>query len=354
VSQRVLIVSQGSHGHRLVYVALIANGLLTAGDEVVLALTAEGARSQEFNLHVKGLNPAPHVVTLPTGTLTWRALRDLCVREGCDRIILPDGDRWAMRLGLSLRRDCRPPVHVLVTQDPAWSTRSDLPSRFRMHIKSRLIRRAASRQSATVLRLRNPGDLDAGPNTVQDPVIGEPGETPVPELRARLGMDEPLYWFVVAGYISARKCPDMVLEAVLQLPTGRAGLLFAGEFDELVLKGLDQLRSQAAEQGVPVLVPNQLLSNEDINRAIEAADAVVVAYTTDSPNSMMAKGLRLGRTVIVAGSRSLQQWAVQLGVPLIGGRSVHQLRDLMEQAMRLPLPAPRDDLGSETFWRAFQ
>ncbi len=355
MAQRVFIASPGHHGHRLVYVSLIANGLATAGEEVVVGLTDQGLASREAHLHLNALDASVQLTTIPPHRLSWRAIRRIASDNGCDRVVLPDGDRWSMRLGVGRPWPCRPPTHVLVTQDPDWSTRRDVPSRIKMWIKKHLISYSSARTGLSIVQLVSQGMTSSRSRlTVRDPVIASPSGIPVSELRRQFGLQLSRHWFVVAGYINHRKNAPRVLDSIIELDGKPRGLFLVGEIAEPDLRAIEQLLPAAERRDVAVVIRNRVLSNEEINLAIEAADTVVIAYTSDSPNSMMTKGLRLGRTVVVSGSNSLQHWGTQVGVTLVGPSDRESLDHLLMRALESEPPEPNDALGGADFWQAFR
>jgi len=354
VSTKTLVVSEGFEGHRLVYVRLIAGGLLDAGQQVAVSMTREGIESEDFTYHLSDIAGSIRVIPLPAGRLSWKRLRRLADAEGCTRIVLPDGDRWAMKLSVRWPRSCQPPVTVLVTQDPDWSTDPSRARRARLKLKSLLLALGEHQSGVSLVFLGAPGRTKQHRKRVApDPVIFGAGHLDPFELREEMGMDQKRYWFLVAGGISARKNLPLVVAALMRLSVPDLGLLVAGPVDPAVRLEIDPLLDQAKRWGLAVILNDRVHSDHEINCAVQATDAVVVAYSTDSPNSMTAKGVRAGRAVVVAGSPVLCDWARDLGIQLLGSLTLNSLANLLESAVGSPPPPPDLRLGSEGFVREF-
>ncbi|MEU3453727.1 hypothetical protein ABZ671_09005 [Micromonospora sp. NPDC006766] len=354
MDERVLIVSQDHEGHRLMYVRLLAGAALDRGAEVVLALTPAGFRSEEFRLHLAVVAHRCRQVTLGGPPLAVTALHRQAVRYGCDRVLVPDGDRFAVRLGVrGWPRDVS--IAVLVTQDPRWNSDRRPSVRARLRLKDLLLQRTERLRGVRLLYLSDHSEAGrlARPTVAPDPVFFDAAELDPIALRRELGLPEDRFIYLVAGKVSARKNLFLVLHCLLSLADQAVALFVCGQVDPSVRAEVEPLLSRARAAGLPVILSDRVQTDHEVNRAVQASDCVVVAYSSDQPNSMMAKGVRAGRRVVVAGSDRLVTWARHLGVSLCGPLTEESLTGLLEKATAAPPPAPRTELGSSAFVDAF-
>lgn len=368
---RVLIVSQNHTGHGFTYARLLAQAVLDDGGVPVVALTDDGLRSREYALHLAPVATRCEVARLPTASLVPSRLLRLAHAHRCERVLVHDGDRFAVRLGLSLRPRREITFVVLVLSDPQWVCEHSFARGLRLRFKRLALRRTARLARTRLLYLADPSQqiaLAAGrvegavpaariPRETRtiapDPVLFEAGDLSPSELRRHLGLPVGCFWFLVAGGISPRKNLPLVLRALLPLAADHVGLFVCGELQPSVRRAVAPLLAEAASLGLPVVVHDRLQADHQLNCAIQAVDCVVVAYSTDAPTSMMSKSVRAGRRVMVAGSDSLRRWAVNLGIGLVGPLEEQALTDLFRAAMVAPAPPPRHDLNHRAFVHAF-
>lgn len=353
MDDNILILGQNHHGHRLMYVRLLAQAVLERGDRPVLALTSAGIGSREYELHLEPVADRCVITRLKTAPLSSSSIRSLAEVHQCGRVLVPDGDRFAVRLGVTGWR-CHTKVVVLVTQDPRWNTDRRLTRRARLAVKSLVLTRTQRLPRTRLLYLsdHSPAGRQARPSVAPDPVLFDATDDPA-ELRRRLGLDQHRFWFLVAGHISARKNLPLVIRSLFPLAARGVGLFVHGEIEAAVREEISPLLGLSEELGVPVVIDDSVHTDHEINTAIQAADCVVVAYSSDQPTSMMAKGVRAGRHVVVAGSPWLRTWARNLGIGLTGTLDQDSLCGLFAGAIKTAKPTPRLDLDHTAFVEAF-
>lgn len=354
MAERVLIVSQDHEGHRLMYVRLLASAALDRGDSVVLALTRPGLRSEEHRLHLGPVADRCRQVVLADPPLTVTGLRRQAMRYGCTRVMVPDGDRFAIRLGMR-GWPPGPPIVVLVTQDPRWNTDNRPSVRARLKTKDIILRRTERLPGVRLLYLsdHSVAGRKARSAVAPDPVFFDAEDQDPTALRGTFGVPEDRFVFLVAGKVSARKNLPLVLRSLLRLADRPVALFVCGQLDPSVRAEVQPLLDRARAAGLPVILDDRVQTDHAINCAVQASDCVMVAYSSDQPNSMMVKGIRAGRQVVVAGSDQLATWAQHLGLSLCGPLTEESVTGLMEKAIAAPTPAPRVDLGSDAFVEAF-
>ncbi|MET8358459.1 hypothetical protein [Micromonospora sp. NPDC005171] len=354
MAERVLIVAQAHEGHRLMYVRLLAAAALDRGYSVVLALTRPGLRSTEHRLHLAAVADRCRQVALADPSLNVAGLRQQAMRYGCTRVLVPDGDRFAIRLGMR-GWPAALPIVVLVTQDPRWNTDNRPLVRARLKAKDFILRRTERLPGVRLLYLSDHSEAGrkARPAVAPDPVFFDAEDQDPTALRVGLGLPEHRFVFLVAGKVSARKNLPLVLRCLLRLADRPVALFVCGQLDPSVRAEVQPLLGRARAAGLPVILDDRVQTDSGINCAVQASDCVMVAYSSDQPNSMMVKGIRAGRQVVVAGSDQLVTWAQHLGLSLCGPLTEESVTGLMEKAIATPAPAPRVDLGSDAFVEAF-
>jgi hypothetical protein len=351
-SQRILIVAHSHRGHRLVYVHLLADTALARGEHVTLALTPAGFKSDEFKAHLEQVAHDCELVNLQPGQIKPRGVAKLANDAASAKIIVPDGDRFAMRLALTLYRP-HASVTALVTQDPRWATSRRPDRRLKMWVKRAMLYQCARRRHVRVVYLTGQSPVGhLGRLVAPDPVLFDGSHLDRNELREQLGLRRDLFWFIVAGGITPRKNLPLVMDALSAAHLPPSGLFVAGPIDASVLHAIGPLVLRAKRAGITVVINNRIHTDGEIDRAIKASDCVVVAYSTDSPNSMTTKSSLAGRRVIVAGSPILCSWARNLGITMVGPLHCDSLIELMHRAVATPEPSPTQGIGSRPFVEA--
>jgi hypothetical protein len=145
-------------------------------------------------------------------------------------------------------------------------------------------------------------------------------------------MGDGRYWFGLAGVITARKNPGLVMDAVALLPE-KAGLLVAGVVEASARGEFAAGAARLAAAGIPLVHHDRTMSNAEMNAAIEAMDCVVVAYDTHAPPSTMGKSYVLGTDCILAGSEQLREHARYLGHARTCEPTVEALSGVMVQTI---------------------
>lgn len=351
--EKTLIVAQDYEGHRLIYVRLLVMALLERGETPVIALTDHGRKSDEFKLNCADLQDHCEVAELPRLPVSPSSVYGIAREHYCTRVILPDGDRFAMRQALAPPRRGLHTV-LLVMQDPSWCISSSPTHRIKMRAKAFLLQRAEQKPGTTILYLSDHFETPVRPTQLlaPDPVLFDAADLDPATLRRDFGLAQEKFWFLIAGKISPRKNLSMVALGMLALDSREIGLFVCGSIDPEVKAAIAPLMKRLNERGISVVMDDRIQTDPELNQAIQAADCVVVAYSSDQPTSMMAKSVRAGRRIVVAGSPSLRHWAGNLGIQLVGRLEQEEINNLMASAVRLPPPAPRTDLGHSRFIEA--
>jgi len=358
-NRHLLVVEPRSRGHLLMYVRLLVEDALERGDDVTCALSPDAGTAPEYELHLADLvgRFRSTSIGLP---LRDRSVSSAAAHVGADLVVVPHGDELASRYGLPFARSPRVPTRLLVMRDPRWEEPRTIQGRARRAAKLLLLRRASRRRNVDVVWLRAPLHRPDGREHVAvDPFIGTTADDAVvaaAEMRGRWPAPVGTYWFALTGAVSRRKNAPLVVEALLALRARRpdldVGLAIIGPQDQDVRDGVSPLLADLISAGAHVHVDDRHLSNEEMNHVVAAADAIVLAYSTNAPNSTLGKAYVLGTAIISAGSKTFREYAAPLG-GWTAALDVTDLSRAMEAAMEGPAPVRRPDaIGTTHFTHA--
>lgn len=312
VSRRVLVAS-GYTGHHLPYLRLIWQHASETGLEVVAVLPREAENSNELALHLGDAKQDLDFVFVDEPS-SPKSLARLARRFGASHVVVPNGDRFTMKLAIAGRLPTGITYTTVIMQDPRWEIAASRRLHLRARLKLMLALLASRRARVRVVWLRGPGyGGTLGERYVNDPVI--PGcAGPDSRIGRQLAELKPgKYWFAMVGVTNWWKNPEMVLDALAEIPADDLGLIIAGPISPSLAPAIIERTGRLADSGVTVVVLDSHITNGEMNDAVRAADCVVVAYSTHAPPSSIGKVGAYGGRVIVAGSKSLQAHAAFLG-----------------------------------------
>jgi hypothetical protein len=351
---RVGIYAPDAGGHRLVYARLLVDAVHERGEVPVLLTLQDVPSSIEFHTHFSGVSVELYV--LPERP---RALWDLGVRAqsmSLGSLIVPEGDGFVVNM---VRRTWRFAVNltVLVNRDPMlgpWAP----PSK---EVIRRLVKAAAlavlrRRRGARVVVLGSPMAV-SDIRSVPDPVILDASvESTVSAGQAlRSTFPGPAAYYVgLLGGISERKCPVVVMEAVARASefVGPLGLAMIGPGSGEWVTEEPAMRERLERAGVAYWREDRVLTNGEMNQAVAAVDAVMLAYTTHVPNSTAAKARALGTRVLGAGSGDFCRYIESCGGSTVTSLTPGALSNLIIGAFDRPRPEPEGDDSLERFLNA--
>lgn len=351
----ILIVEERSSGHLLVYVRIVLERVLFKGLRATLALSDQAFASEEYRVHLEPLvidNQKVRIVRFsPNATL--RAISNLASSVGANAVIVPHGDELAVRVGWARAglRGIR--LVLLVMRDPSWEVPAPFHRRLRNFAKKLLLEMAARRKNVELVWLREPNyrDVDAKKAFAIDPFVADGSRDEIAcgaqSLRADLGLDDDVFWFGVTGAISSRKNLPLVVDAMVLAraldPSLRIGLVVFGPIGAGSGVSAAQLEERCDQEGIPVVVRNELITNFRMNCLVKGVDAVVMAYSSHSPNSTLGKAYVLGTRLVAAGPPSVRRFVDSLGM----GPSTALQADALARRMATAIlePRPREHFG---------
>lgn len=357
LKRRVLIVEPRVRGHLLVYVKVIAQRSLAMGDDVTLALAPGASRTQEFLMHLAEISADVEIVE-SAGVLTPRAMNVLIQETSPDFVIVPHGDELAARLGSPFAPNLLKPTCLLVMRDPRWDSGEALRVRMKSVLKLSLLALASKRARVRLVWLRGPFyESRSKEHFAVDPFIADDSHRSISSkshaLRQLFPGSEDTFWFGVTGAVTRRKNLDVIIDALLELRARELntafGLAVVGPIEANVLDTFEAAATRLKVAGICYYPENRLLDNQEMNVVVASVDAVVMAYSTNAPNSTLGKAYVLGTRILSAGSRTFRAHADRLG-GVSSELSPNSLCDGMQAVMRQARPMPQPDaLSSDAF-----
>jgi hypothetical protein len=340
-------MESSSSGHRLVYVRLLVDAAHEFGLQPVVSLGAGCETSTEFAHHLEPVRSAM-LLRSHGERADWRLIQEISDRYRCSYIVVPDADPHLGRLLFArLRQDFR----LLLMRDPGEEMDVTVPRRGKLKLKRYLIAALRRRARITLFTLRAPGYV-GNPHElyVNDPIRSEIAGSDFEDFVREHDITRERYWFGMAGVISRRKHPAMVLNAVAGLPSASVGVILAGPSEDNAAEDLRRGIESLRQRGIPVVRVDRTLSNSELNAAVKAMDCVVIAYETHAPPSTLGKSFALGTHCIVAGSDSLHRHAALLGHGTTCSLNQKAIRDSMEAALAERLkPEPQRPPPADRF-----
>lgn len=348
--ERVLIVEQNSTGHRLFYARLLVEAALGRGASVSLLLGPDSDETAEA-IHLAAL--PTEVRVLREDVLTLEQIESLSQVEAVTRTVVPDGDRFALRLAKRRGWHGAGRVTVLVMRERAQPRGAGISSRtvasLRSSLRTLAFKRVAAMPAVDLRVLKSAGWTGKARFVPAiDPIRIMAGAGDGSRFRTRHGLGDDRYWFAVLGAISGRKNLDLVLDG-LRGVTAPYGLLVAGRIDEDVAESVKDRLRELEQDGTAVVI-DRLLTDEELDAAVTAVDCVVLAHSNEGPSGLLGKAGAIGTRVVAAGADSLRRDLEAL--PGLGEWDVLSsgaLTSLLDRATLLPRPRGLLDVGSSRF-----
>lgn len=300
LARRVLIVEANPGGHRYMYVRLLVQQARRAGLAPVLLLSnaPDGSEYEEFLSDL-----APDVVRRAVVSLD--AITQFSEAISAHRVIIPDGDGFILPV---LRRRGWQGTGCLVLLQMRARATSRAPGRAQAVsvVKSGLRLIARRIKNVELYTLWPPSRARLRRWEVRDPVVLSDSTDPS-ELAANWHVSPDRRWIAVVGAITARKNPELVIDAAVASGLTDVGVLIAGRMEEDLHARLLDARERAAACGVEVIIARRLLTADELDAAIAVASTVVLAHSNEGPSGIMYKALALGTPVLAAGAVSLRR-----------------------------------------------
>jgi glycosyltransferase involved in cell wall biosynthesis len=316
---KLLVHEPNNKGHFLHSARLIAEAAIARGIVTEISVRAGAPATPDFKLHMGPIMTklaAVNTFELPAGgTLTalsaasGRACIEIAAQRGAEHILVPAADGVAPMLALrswgGLRRTLPKGAELEVGLiRPRFAHAGHRGAR---RAKMALVRWAISRAPIGALRIADFPAYErmkgmAWARRQRLLAVPEPCEPTRPfsreEARAFLGLPTEGRLVVAPGEISSRKCP-------LELATAFSGaaepddcLLFAGPCVDGLHERLRE-RFRAEMEAGRIMVIDRLLTDEELDAAIAAADVVAAVYSGHpGPSGIVDRAMMMDRPVL--------------------------------------------------------
>ncbi len=346
---RFLIVEPRSSGHLLVYVRVLAQYARNQGNSVRIAVSPEAFSSDEMKQHLSEMAGDTIVADART-LLSPRGIELLSVQESADFVIVPHADEVAPGFAVRLGYRGAGRARLLIMRDPRWERPAPMRRRLRNGLKRALLIIASRLSRVDLIWLRQPNYLPVARELFAiDPFIADGTWSDIrsegERLRRKLALDHDVFWFGMTGAITDRKNLPIVLEALGVLAgkrlTQRIGFAVVGPIVSPEGHTEASIRAACERIGIECRVDDRLLSNFEMNGVVDVLDAIVMAYSSYSPNSTLGKSWVLGARLVAAGPPSVQGFVRSLGAGLVSELDANAIAFNMERAMHLERPVSR-------------
>ena len=301
-----ILIEPNPSGHRPQVIAAVAPIAARTSDVVVL--TSRGATEhpnfQEYvgHLHLRVEDRLDEWVP-PTRDIA-REVAALCRAEDVDRVVMLDGDtalkRWWLDAPRELGLRRRPQVIFMLTRYPARLQLTDWTG---WRLRTRAVLAVAAMATGSLHRLvgyAGRDDMSRGwiVKRVRDLAVCTAHSRDRADLRSELGLPPDRRLIGVFGGISERKNSKLIWEA-MQLNGIDADLLLAGSVTPEVAAWADSVEPTQLGR---VLVRNEFLGNEVLDKLVASVDVVPLIMTNNGPSGIMGKALSADVSVVTAGS----------------------------------------------------
>ena len=226
---KVIIYEPSVRGHRLYYVALLADGAKSRGDAVILAVSAGSTYTAEWAAHMQQISSEEIV---EVGHLDLKGLEKLSYSAFADKMIVPDGDWLVPQLLKGLGWGGRGNLSLVVMRIRAQRNGSIARRWLLSTVKWFMVLIVNCLPKVNANALRSP--MWRGRSLLQnvrDPVTIK--STPAYRAQASnlMDNDRSRRWFAVLGAVTDRKNLPMVASALAELKSPNIGLIVAGKCD---------------------------------------------------------------------------------------------------------------------------
>ena len=345
-----MVIERTVSGHRLFYVRILLDYLVSKGNDVLFVTIEGGLSSPEAKLHLSGLNSA--CSRSEVASLEIEEIENISRSAGALLTVVPDGD-WLLK-SLAKRRGWRGvgKLKFLVMREDAQS-KSPLAKAIGSGAKRAVVRLVNQLPRVDAITLKSAVWSGRQRNVARDPVTQLASVDDVQSVRDDFGLSPDRYWFAIVGAITSRKNLPLVASAISRFGNEHVGFLIAGLCAKDELEKAQEFMSRLRDNSADVVLVNRLLTDIEIDAIVGAADCLVLAHSNEGPSGLFGKAANSGTRVVTAGAESLRRdsaFVPQLAswVPL----NVDSLSAALKSAMELPTPNPVEGLSATDFARA--
>lgn len=197
-------------------------------------------------------------------------------------------------------------VSALIMRDATGSSRIPGLQKSRTFFKHLCIKMADRRRNTSIYILRSAmWSGRSGFRFARDPITLSASRAQSLATAKEWGLDPSKYWFGVLGKISARKNLPLIIAALKSVNSSGVGLLVAGQCDAEVMESMKSLTSTGLSS-LEVVVVDRLLSEVELDSAVQFIDCLVAAHSNEGPSGLLGKAAAAGTRIVAAGAASLK------------------------------------------------
>ena len=301
----VSIVEDNTSGHRLSYVATLADYAVRSGREVTICLPAKGWATPEAQVHLSGIHGRVGRYNL-SATASPEAIRSLAQHLNSAVVIIPDGDSLLASPSFYFTRIRHTQVNVLIMREPQTLSWRD-PGSIKSMAKKWALRIARRKRGVSIYTLTSALSPTLRTDQVPDPITLTTNVDLVRSFRETHHMRSEIIWVGVVGGISARKNVGIIAQALTLIPGRSFGLLLAGRVDPAYRAELAHEVQILKNRGIPIVHRDETLSTADLDTAIAAVDVIALAHSNEGPSGILGKAVAASTPVVAAGATSLRR-----------------------------------------------
>ncbi|TFD17436.1 hypothetical protein E3T26_02075 [Cryobacterium sp. TMT1-21] len=265
--------------------------------------------------------------------------------------VIPDGDGIALEVGRTARWSGHGELSLLIMREAAQPTSVPGLANLKTVLKLIVLQRARAVSGVRITLLK--GALWRGKSgfpVARDPVTIEASAHHIQTIRSSWGLHEEVFWFGVLGAVSARKNLPLVAEALTKFGNPGIGLLIAGSCDSSAMSEAQEALNALRRTGARVTLVDRLLEDWELDSAVAAVDAVVLAHSNESPSGLFGKAAAAGTRIVAGGSKSLKRDSSVIGsLAIWSPLGLNQLAEALQWTVNQPSGERQYGLGADSF-----
>ena len=331
----VCVLELEHSGHRLFFAVLLANHLANQGARTTLATSPEAIVSPQGREHLRFIDQRVEIADCAKskGLSYW--VSHFC--QTMDKVVVLDGEGLVYQIILP-KADPKKIVALMLHSPELYKIRPALT-----RLPKRALIRSARNKGYTIVNLASPGivateRLDIAPDPSPFALLND---RDVPEGDVDLNPDRR--WIGIFGGISARKGPELAVEAIAASRRRDLGLLIVGGWQDR--NAPDSFMRMAATNQVEVVLVDRYVPTEALQKYMSTVDLVLVLNHNEGSSGILLGACSLNKSAILGGSSSLQRDARVLHLPWVASDSKRLAEVLRDAAWshngdRLYCPEP--------------
>lgn len=349
-SRHIGIFEPNSDGHRLTYVQYLAEYAHLRQYSVTLITTQAAFDSDNYKLHLAHLCNYMQIHIVKDAEHLNPEAYSKALK--LDLTVIPDGDNYAWKALWHRGWRGHGQLSLLIMR-PRSQNRFRISRTSITLFKYVLFRICRSRSRVNILTLQS-SLWDHGKSSfgVPDPISFNPQPESL-ETHWKVSKErEDIDWIGVVGAISPRKNVPLVLDAIMELNSKNIGLVLAGKIDQSIRPAVFERIKKLEDKGVTTVVMDTLLTDGQLDAAVERLHIVVLAHSNEGASGILGKAVEAGTYAVTAGANSLRKDSDKIpGASTWSGLDKDEIRDSLQNALDAPRPSPKHLNTMEVFSR---